>query len=202
MKPLVHIEEVDDSSSGDDVPASKSGPTKRRRVHSGPDPQTHALQLATIQLLTNLTKTADTLVPPKPMVVPPKPAGVPVGAKPDQIGGAVPRSSKFKTTCFYCADSFTELREHDCQQKRDKVLTCSHCRLPVKAKSFAGLYDHMSKCDQRSCGKCKTKAHSFHFCPNYQCFVCKKYGHTRILHKWGTDGAALIARHSQDEADQ
>ena len=192
-KPVVHVEHVDDSSSGDDAQSSKTAPARKRRVQYQSDPHANALQLATIQLLTNLNKTTEPAVLPKPKEVP-------VGAKPDQVGGAIPRVSK--ANCFYCTESFQDLRDHNCQQRKDKILTCLHCKLPVKAKNLPGLFEHMYKCDRRSCGKCKSKTHSFYFCPTFQCFTCKKYGHSRILHKWGTEGAALIALHSADEPGQ
>ena len=190
---LVNVEEVDDSSSEDEVLPPKIERTKRRKTQSGPDPQTSAIQLATIQLLATLTKAADGMMPSKAKEVP-------VNAKPDLVGGGIPRAGMNKATCFFCAEGVQDLREHICQQKKDKVLTCPHCKLPVKAKTLPSLFEHMFQCDRRSCGKCKSKTHSFYFCPTYQCFVCKKYGHSRLLHKWGAEGAALIALNSQDDA--
>ena len=172
------------SSSDDDVPLINN---KKRRAS---DATHNALQLATIQLLTNLSSATA-----------PKAAGPHSNNKAKEPAAGAQNVMKRTVTCFHCNERIEEnIRDHTCAQKEANTLLCPHCKVTFKNKTYVNLFEHFLVCPKKYCAKCKSNSHSFYFCGDFKCYECKQFGHSRVLHKFGKHGEHLIAGNSSATA--
>ena len=191
-KPLVTIEEVVDSSSEEDQPLAKKS-SKRFK-----DPTQSAIMLATLQLLANMTPINGGSAKAQETPIRGHEANVPRQAAQDD---GAPRRTSLGVTCFNCAERVSDLKEHTCAQKKAKIFTCAHCKIPLKATTLSALFKHMQQCAKRYCQKCKLDTHSFYFCPDFKCNDCNLFGHSRFMHRL-KDGpsVALLEANSFQQA--
>jgi hypothetical protein len=180
----------DSGSSSEDEPLAK----KRK-----PD----VLQLATLKLISDISQTLKTPAAPNkpPAAATPKPhaAGPSKAPRLATITPAATNIKKRHAMCFCCNEKVEDLRDHDCAQKRAKTFRCPNCNLTLHGKTLCDLFEHFPVCPKKYCGKCKTNDHSFYYCGQFRCYDCKQFGHSKILHKLGPKGAAIIQAHSTDE---
>jgi hypothetical protein len=187
-KPLpVAVDDASSSSSGEEVEEEVLPKPKRTRSA----PATVALNKMVQAANDTMTRLAQFQHPPSPFQqASSAPAGNKSGAKSKQI-------------CFACANEIEDWRTHknDCLKGKQKILTCPHCKISLKAGSqLSMLFGHMMSCAMKNCSTCNSSDHSNHYCPKLQCTICTKFGHSRILHSLSSGGITLIASNSADKS--
>ena len=104
--------------------------------------------------------------------------------------------------CFNCGDpNWTPEHRAVCKgrrppfpngQRQDRPaggmanpMVCSECKHDAQGDVLAAI-KHAEKCKLISCGRCSAQGrngnHSYELCPERQCYLCKKFGHSRWMH--------------------
>jgi hypothetical protein len=180
---------VDDaSSSSSEEEAEEEVLPRPKRTRSAPS--TIALNKMVQAANDTMTRLAQFQHPPAPFQQAPSPAHS-------------RSSSKYKQICFACATEIEDWRthKHECTKSKQKILTCPHCKISLKAGSqLSTLFTHIGSCAMKTCSACNSTDHSSYYCPKLQCTTCKKFGHSRILHSLSSGGGVLIASNSADNS--
>jgi hypothetical protein len=182
----VAVEDASSSSSEEEVEEEVLPKTKRTRSA----PSTIALNKMVQAASDVMTRLAQFQHPPAPFQQAPAPAHI-------------RSSSKYPQTCFACANEIDDWRthKHECTKSKQKILTCPHCKISLKAGSqLSTLFGHIESCAMKKCSTCNSSDHSSYYCPKMQCTTCKKFGHSRILHSLSSAGLPLIASNSADKS--